>query len=377
VLSTGPNPTHIYAESGTFTAKVTVTDIANATATAKVVVTVQPPPTVVSATPTITLEGQTVTFSSSGSNAGGAPVTYLWDFGDGNTSTDPNPTHAYANAGVYTATLTITDAANGSTSASVVINVFHDSDRPTARFVSSELNGFVGQPVGFDATFSTDPKNNIVSYDWDFGDGSPHGSQQIISRVYAATGTYTVTLTITDGDGLTDSTNLSITVLAADQVGLFNSNIKYSVSWNRHATNSDTLSLSATVNVGATVVNSATPLSLGIVGQTFSGSAGARSLTGTLLKIQNSTLKTAVTKWTVKPGKRGTPKGTYTLSLTIKHASLGLAFNQAGVVGTKTGASKIPVKLGIGGSNLSASINSQFRFGSGGAKASGGGSGPK
>ena len=305
-------------------------------------------------------------------------MTYLWDFGDGNTSTEPNPTYVYATAGVYQATVTVTDIANASATSNVVtINVFHDSDRPTARFVSSDLNGFVGQPLGFDATFSTDPKNNIVSYDWDFGDGSPHGSTQAISRVYAATGKYTVTLTITDGDGLTDSTTLAITVLAADQVGLFNSNIKYSVSWNRHAANSDSLSLSATVNVGDTVVNSATPLSLGIVGQTFSGSAGARSLTGTQLKTQHSTLKTAVVKWLVKAGKRGAPKGTYTLSLTIKHASLGLAFNQAGVVGTETSASKIPVKLGIGASNLSASINSQFRFGNGGARASGGGTGPK
>ena len=81
--------------------------------------------------------------------------------------------------------------------------------------------------------------------------------------------------------------------------------------------------------------------------------------------------------WKVKVGKKGTPKGTYTLTATVKHASLGLAFNQAGVVGTSHASSKIPVKLGIGASNLSASINSQFRFGNGGAKASGGGEGPK
>jgi PKD repeat protein len=336
------------------------------------------PPTIAAAgSPTVILEGQTVSFTSAVTNPDSDALSYLWNFGDGTTSTDPNPAHAYPTAGVYTASVAISGnsligAPFSITSNIVTIYVFHNSDRPTARFVSSDLNGFVGLPVGFDASFSTDPKNNIVSYDWDFGDGSPHGSTQIISRAYTAEGTYTVTLTITDGDGLTDTTSLTMVVLPASQAGLVNSNIKYSVSWNRGATNADMLSLTAAVNVGTTPVSQSSPLSLNVVGQTFTGTSATR------LSMPLVAKSGPQVKWQIKPNtKKGAPKGSYALKCSIKHASLGQAFALAGVTGTKSTTAKIPIRLGIGGSNFESSINSQFRFGSSGAKASGGGSGPK
>ena len=325
-----------------------------------------------SVSPSVLLIGQPFSFTSSASDIDGDALTFLWNFGDGAVSTDPTPSHTYAAAGVYTATVTVSDPAGAMTSASVIVHVFQDSDRPTARFVSNDLTGYVGTPVGFDASFSTDPKNNIVSYDWDFGDGSPHGAQQIISRVYALPGTYTVTLTIVDGDGLTDSTTLTTVVLPAAQAGLFTSNITYSVSWNRLTQNSDTLSLSATVNVGNTPVTQTSPLALSVVGQMFTGTAATR------LSLPLTSKSGAQVKWQIKANtKMGAPKGTYALKCTIKHASLGQAFALAGVTGTKSSAAKIPIRLGIGGSSFESSISSQFRFGSNGVKASGGGSGPK
>ena len=72
---------------------------------------------------------------------------------------------------------------------------------PVAAFTPtmSHLNG------SFDATASSDPDGPIASYDWDFGDGSPHGSGQTETHAYADAGTFTVTLTVTDGDGATSS----------------------------------------------------------------------------------------------------------------------------------------------------------------------------
>src|SRR6185295_1685130 len=187
-------------------------------------------------------------------------------------------------------------------------------------------------------TLSTDPENNIVSYDWDFGDGSPHGSGQAIARDYTAEGTYTVTLTITDGDGLTDTTSLTMVILPASEAGLLNSNIKYSVNWNRKATNADTLSLSANINVGTALVTSATPLSLGIVGQTFTGAAGrsvalSASSSGNGMWLCDGAMPLTLprkaasgpqVKWQVKANtKKGAPKGSYSLKCSIHHASLG------------------------------------------------------
>jgi PKD repeat protein len=325
-----------------------------------------------SASPTVVIIGQSVDFTAAASDADGDVLAYLWDFGDGATSSDATTSHSYSAAGIYSATITVTDFAGAAASQSITINVFHDSDRPTARFTSSDLNGFVGQPLGFDATFSTDPKNDIVSYAWDFGDSSRNGSGQLISRIYTAVGTYTITLTVTDAEGLSDTTTLTMVVLPAAQAGSLNPNIKYSVSWNRGASNADTLNLSATVNVGTTPLSSASTLSLRVVGQTFAGTSTTK------LAHAFAALSGPRSRFQIKANtKKGVPKGTYDLKCSIKHASLGLAFALAGVTGTTTSTARIPIRLSIGASSFESSILSQFRFGSNGAKATGGGQGPK
>ncbi len=63
----------------------------------------------------------------------------------------------------------------------------------------------------FDGTDSYDPDGTIVNYAWDFGDGeSGTGSQP--NHIYHSTGTYDVTLNVTDNDGLTDSDQTTVTV---------------------------------------------------------------------------------------------------------------------------------------------------------------------
>jgi PKD repeat protein len=339
-------------------------------ATISISVADQPPQASLTAAPTILIEGQSVAFSSGASDPDNDALTYLWDFGDGASSTDANPVHIYSTAGTYMPTVTVTDVAGLSATQSIPVFVYHDSDRPTARFVTSDLNGFVGQPVGFDATFSTDPNNRIVSYLWDFGDGSPQGEGQLISRAYTATGTYTVTLTIADARGLGDTTSVTMIVLPAVQAGLFTSNIKYSVKWNRSTPNADTLNLTALVNVGSMPVTSSTTMSVGVVGQTFSTSPASKLSTG-----KNSGPQV---KFQAKPvTKNGAIKGTVEVKGAVRHASFGLAFALAGVTGTNTATHSIPIRLVVGKSAFESLINSQFRFGSNGAKASGGGQGPK
>ena len=58
---------------------------------------------------------------------------------------------------------------------------------------------------------SSDSDGSIASYAWDFGDGA-QSSAQNPSHTYAADGTYTVTLTVTDNEGATDSVSSSVTV---------------------------------------------------------------------------------------------------------------------------------------------------------------------
>ena len=61
----------------------------------------------------------------------------------------------------------------------------------------------------------TDPDGTIVSYDWDFGDGSPHGSGVTTSHTYMSPATKTVTLTVADDGGATDQETLPVTVTGA------------------------------------------------------------------------------------------------------------------------------------------------------------------
>ena len=58
--------------------------------------------------------------------------------------------------------------------------------------------------LSVDASGSTDPDEDIASYEWDWGDGST-GSGVTAEHTYAAAGVYTVTLTVTDDQGLQDT----------------------------------------------------------------------------------------------------------------------------------------------------------------------------
>ena len=77
--------------------------------------------------------------------------------------------------------------------------------------VASFTDDCTNLSCNFDGTGSTDSDGTIVSYSWNFGDGNT-GSGATPSNNYAAAGTYTVSLTVTDDDGATDSESRSITV---------------------------------------------------------------------------------------------------------------------------------------------------------------------
>jgi PKD repeat protein len=82
---------------------------------------------------------------------------------------------------------------------------------PDASFSYSPEKQVVNKEITFNASSSYDPDGEIVSYEWDFGDGSS-GSGQIVTHAYTKVGEYNVSLTVTDNDGLTDSSSLSIKV---------------------------------------------------------------------------------------------------------------------------------------------------------------------
>ena len=84
---------------------------------------------------------------------------------------------------------------------------------PSASFTVNPASGPPSTSFAFNGSPSTDTDGTIVSFAWDFGDGSS-GSGASTTHTYAGQGTYTVTLTVTDNKGATGTTSSNVVVTA-------------------------------------------------------------------------------------------------------------------------------------------------------------------
>jgi PKD repeat protein len=148
-------------------------------------------------------------FDGSSSSDNGTIATYHWDFGDGSTATVNTPTfgHHYAAPGTYHVTLTVTD--NVGLTATTSLDVTAIGQMPVASFTHECTD----RACTFDASGSTDADGEIVSYVWDFGDGTVDAGSQV-EHTYPADGTYTVRLRVEDNDGLITTISSQVTVTA-------------------------------------------------------------------------------------------------------------------------------------------------------------------
>ena len=77
--------------------------------------------------------------------------------------------------------------------------VFGLRNRAPIAVAGGPYSGVRHQAVGFTGGGSSDPDNDGLTYSWDFGDGSPAGAGVAPTHAYATVGTFTVTLTVSDG----------------------------------------------------------------------------------------------------------------------------------------------------------------------------------
>lgn len=170
-------------------------------------------PTAVISAPDSAHAGAQVDVDGTGSSdPDGTIESYDWDWGDetahGSGST---ASHTYNTPDTYTITLTVEDDDGATDQDTHQIEIEAANQAPTAD-VDGPATGNTGAAVVFDGSGSSDPDGTIVSYDWNWGDGTAHGSGVTASHQYAAYGTYTVTLTVTDDDGATDQDTAQIAV---------------------------------------------------------------------------------------------------------------------------------------------------------------------
>jgi len=164
-------------------------------------------------TPTSGTAPLTVTFTDSSINT---PTSWSWNFGDGSTSTIQNPSHTYMGAGTYTVSLTATNTAGSHTiTRTNYITVINVNQNPVAE-AGTPQTLIAKEPATFDGSQSKDPDGSIASYAWNFGDGSSgSGISQIHS--FGASGTFTVTLTVTDNEGAKGTDTTTVTVKSPSQ----------------------------------------------------------------------------------------------------------------------------------------------------------------
>ena len=143
----------------------------------------------------------------------GMIVSYWFDFGDGTNSGWLNSsvtTYQYRDGtNTYTATLKVRDDGykNNTNPVSIKIKVHNRKPIP-ATGVGGTYNN---RTVTFDGSYSLDRDGEIVSYIWTFGDG--YSSTEVtVTHTYTKRGSYTVTLIVTDDDGLTGTETVTIEI---------------------------------------------------------------------------------------------------------------------------------------------------------------------
>ncbi|MEO7922091.1 MAG: PKD domain-containing protein [Chitinophagaceae bacterium] len=187
--STLPNPTYTYVAQGTYTIRLIITTSSGCTDTLTIPAAVKvgsKPLADFSAAPIPVCGRQPVFFTDLTVPAD----EWLWDFGDGGTSTMQNPTHSYNDTGYFDIRLIATN--NGCPDTLIKSNYVYILP-PIANFtpVPNCSNRF---------QFSfTDQSIAPVTWEWNFGDGSPLSFIQNPVHNFPALSAYTVRLIVTNG----------------------------------------------------------------------------------------------------------------------------------------------------------------------------------
>jgi len=171
------------------------------------------PVPVIVVSPSTVIKEETVFLDASNStDDDGDIVYYQWWFGDGQNATGITTNHNYEEDGVYTVLLQVTDDAGATMGVTEDIYV-GDYTAPTAAFTTSPSAPRVNVPMFFNAESSSDADGSIEAYDWDFGDGTTSDEGPLTTHTYLAPETYTVTLKVTDNDGVTATTSTTVVVV--------------------------------------------------------------------------------------------------------------------------------------------------------------------
>ncbi|MBP1703975.1 MAG: Chitinase, partial [Chloroflexi bacterium] len=220
--------------------------------------TITPPQAAIQMVPQAQV-GQVVVFDGSASTGQVPLVSWRWDFGDGATASGVVVQHTYTSAGTFNVQLTVTDQRGQTSSSTASIHILAlptptftptvppptatppqptqppqqptytplpTAEPPTATpepppapvppvaNISGPGQGFIGEPVKFDASASQPGSSAITAYSWSLGNGVdlPTSAQSSISATYNRAGNYEVTVFVNDANGLSSYATTRINI---------------------------------------------------------------------------------------------------------------------------------------------------------------------
>jgi len=197
--------------------------------------------------PSQAMVDEVVTFDGTASTGQVPLVSWNWSFGDDIMGTGPVVSHVYSQPGTYTVNLVVTDQRNSKGSKVQTITVSSPVEptpeptpeptqgptpttppeatqtptptqppdlQPPAAAIQGPSQGYVGEPLRFDATGSQAGSSPISMYAWDFGDGSSAGASPaaVQETIYNHAGIYQVTVLVTDENGLSASATMQVVI---------------------------------------------------------------------------------------------------------------------------------------------------------------------
>ncbi len=218
---TGVSPSHTFADDGTYTVTVTVTDSSGAADSDFITVTIS------NVAPTVTVngaatgnEGSASVWTLVGADAGSvdaAALTYAWEITDAGgatvaSGTGDTVTWTPADDGTYTLSAIVTDPQSATGTGALSITI--DNVAPVVLTMTGPATGDEGSSLSFSATVDDAGSADLASLvtSWDWGDASAPDTGLTPTHTFADDGVFTVTVTVTDPGGASDSDTPTVTV---------------------------------------------------------------------------------------------------------------------------------------------------------------------